>query len=293
MGLSGAGYSAIQFSGCNYAELKTLVITDFQRGICFDLPGTEIWLFDSIISNNSIAGVCNLGGCSIGVSECTFEGNNYAINFFTGTTQRHSVQNTIFINNYTGISWNTAQNSYEYMAITNNIFKGNDLDITGFSWNTKADANISIETNVGLRDYRPTAYVEITGNTTPTTLTNEDEYYKLLGTNSLDSFGIKFLVTDNKAVYLPDPSRYLHLMVSGEIQVNANGQNILVAIYKNGNTVVSMQTVRCVTANIGYGFAINKEMEVNTDDYFEIWAWNDTSAGKQVILNELQFTIKS
>lgn len=277
-------YSAIQFSGSPYSEVQNVVIDNFQRGICFSEPGTEIWLFNSIVENCSLAGVCNIGGSSIGVSECTFENNNYGINFYTGDTQRHSVQNTIFIINsgQTGIQWNTTGNTYEYAAFTGNIFKPNagGTTISGFTWDSKADADIRFEANSGSKNYSPTAYIEFTG--TSTTLTTANTYYKLEGGNK-EEVEIKFTCSANTATYLPTVDRFLHIVVTGGIEVDAANQNLMVALYKNGTTKLAETEVRCVTSGIKYPFSLNKLLDVFEDDFFEIWATNTTSNDDSVI----------
>lgn len=232
-------YSAIQFSGTPYCEMHTLIIDGFERGICFDAPGTEIWLMDSVIKNCSLAGICNLGGASIGTSEMTFENNFYGINFWTGDTQRHSVQNSIFLVNtgQTGIQWWTDQNTYEYTFFSNNAFYGEGTYISGFTFNTAKDANIKIENNVGIDEYKPQSWIWVSGNTTATTLTTQGEYYaaSILAASVVDYDFIKFSGTglNTQSTYLSTTPYKGKFVISGDISASNNNDILSVALYKN------------------------------------------------------------
>ena len=294
---NGYAYAAIEFSGSPYSEMHTLVIDDFERGICFAQSGSSVWLFDSIIKNNSLAGVCNLGGASIGASEITFENNGYGVNFYTGTTQRQSIQNSIFLVNsgQTGIQWWSDQNTYEYAFFTGNAFYGDGTYISGFTWDESADSGIVVRNNANLQAYDPSSWLWVSGNTSATTLTNQNTYYiyAIDSATVAEYEYIKFSGTGEnlQTTYLPSVTKKMNVVLTGELETGTPNQNINIAVFIDGVKYFS-QTVRCVEASTPYPFSINGIIkELNQGSYIDIRAANLTSAGKTSTLDTLHFTI--
>ncbi|MFA5068467.1 MAG: hypothetical protein WC466_10615, partial [Candidatus Izemoplasmatales bacterium] len=290
-------YAAIQFSGTPYCEMHSLVIDGFERGVCFAISGTEIWLFDSIVKNNTLAGVCNLGGASIGISEVTFENNGYGVNFYTGTTQRHSVQNSIFLVNtgQTGIQWWTDQNTYEYAFFTNNAFYGDGTYISGFTWNSIKDSDVRLENNAGLDNYKPESWIWVSGNTDATTLTTQNTYYEaVIGAGKIvDSDFTKFsgTGTNTSTTYLPNPTRKGIFTIAGDISASNNNDILSIALYKNGTTRLQDIDVRTTTAGQPYPFSFNGINNMDDSDTFDIRITNTGVDTRTATLRTLMFTI--
>ena len=257
---------------------------------------TEWWIFDSIIDNCNHAGIyCN--GGSFGVSEVTIGNNNVGIDIVgTSNFNRFSITNTIFQVNtgQIGVRWsNVASFVPQYHFATGNAFFGTGTYISGFDFNDPLQAGFSYVNNLGLREFKPTAFTEFVANAATTTMTNQNDYYKVQGTNTGDSFGIKYLIGNNQATYLEPIDRYFQINAVGEVEVNANGQNLKVALYKNGVTKLAEITVRCTTQNTGYPFSLNKMILLSQNDYIELYVANTTSAGKLAIVSNMGNSILS
>lgn len=282
--------NAIELSGASICNFNHLKIVYWDKGYCMTEP-CSIRLFDNRVNFCTTAGICNLGAGNIRISESTIKSNGYGINLFSGSTAKFVVQNTVFDSNTVGVAWNTTGITYNYAIFMNNVFDNNTTTITGFTWDILADADVRMEQNAGLPDYSPAGYLSQTGGTT--LLTSQNVYYKLTGgTNQPDAIEYKFSVEDNKMTYLSKVPRVMDFLITADLQLNANNQNVRIAIIKNGTDVVSSTLVRFVSAGVGYNVALSAIHEAAQNDYFEIHARNETSGNDTISINLLNFSIK-
>lgn len=278
-----------------YNEFHQMYIKGFYKGYESD-GDSNTWFFDSIIENCQY-GLWTSGG-SIGASELTISNCQNSIFIeMKNTGNCYSFQNIIFDirAGQTGITYKDNNIKPLYHYATGNNFYGAGTYISGFTFDTAAQTDIRYESNPGLRNYYPESYIENVASAS-TTLTLQNIYYKINFTgNTSANLAIKFTQSNNKTTYLPSISRVMTFSVTGDIQCDAAGQDLKIAIIKNGitgATEVVKCTSRCVTQNVGYNFAMSKLITVNTNDYFEIYAMNTTSASDTLKLTDLNWTIK-
>lgn len=161
------------------------------------------------------------------------------------------------------------------------------------------DADIVLMHNIGEENKNPHAKINILDNTTQTSVAVQNRYYILkVDTATQSSYTCKLKIDNNKVTYLPSAKKALQFWISGNIQCSDANQNINVAICKNGDTAtanaIAVMTARCQNANIPWAFSMNAYIDdVKQNDYFQIQVMNTTSAGDNVLINDLHWLIES
>jgi len=280
-----------------YFEVNDVVIDSFYKGV--EIEGdSEVWVFNSIIEN-CVDGIYCRGG-SIGISEMSLFNNINGVDFSASTTgDTLSLQNTIFEVNTSqvGINYSDDLVKPKYFLVTNNAFYGAGDYISGFTFTSKTQSDLRVETNLGLPDYKPEAYVWVSGNTTATTATSQGVYYKpnVLNTSIKQINTIKFSGGSSTQyfTYISDIERLGRFIISGDLSASNNNDIVSVALFKNGNTKLQDIDVRCATASQPYPFAFNAVNNMTEDDFFDIRVSCTNANTRTIILRTLMFEISS
>jgi hypothetical protein len=280
-----------------YIQFHNIEIIEFNIGININFNTVtpfRTWIFDSIINDCQTAIYTNNG--ALDISELSLFNNNIAVNILvTSNEDRFSIQNSIIYvdTGKTGIQYSNPSSFVQpYNFATSNSFFGSGTYISGFNFNIPSQVDFGYTNNLNLQEFKPNAFIEFNNNTTVTNIANTAVYYKAAGTNTGSSLGIKFQITNNRATYLPSVSRYIHIIATGDVTAASNNQTLRVALYQNGTTNLQEVDVRVITNGLGYGFAINKIIMVNQNDYFEIFVRN-TSSTSNITLKDMGFSFIS
>lgn len=290
-----------------YCEMKNITINGTYQGIYVqeDAYNTQFFLFNSIIKNCYQYGIyvdSNSKKTVFDVEISNFENiSKSGIYLYSGTDVEFDILSCFFLNpsgSAAGIEFNpsnTSLNSGSNHSIISNKWNGVEKFLAGFDFTRSdgRDANVYIMTNVGYEDKNPHCKINVENNSSTTTITSANTYYKAVFTNT-NYYTCKFTVTDNKIVYQPRNKRDCMAWISGNIQTNGTNRIAKVGILKNGTgSIISQLAVRCATANQPYSFSICAYIEdVSQNDYYEIYVTSSTN-GDLVLLQDLTFMVNS
>ena len=87
------------------------------------------------------------------------------------------------------------------------------------------DADIFIENNAGIEDKNPNCKINVVNNALATTCGTAGNWYKANWINT-SSITTKFLITNNRITYQSQNTRSIYIIVSGNVSVDAAGENI-------------------------------------------------------------------
>jgi len=280
-----------------YAELKDIVVFGAYNGLYTTTQGADIWMIDAEISHSKQNAML-INGANLTHNICWFENNKTSVYLYSGQTLNLEIKNSTFVINtgQTGILYNGTGMSYDVLSISNNTFNLINSAVTvtsGFDFTTQRDCNIRMVGNTGLIDNTPKAYIQFKNNATTTTLTTQNTYYKVAGTNTTSNTR-KFTIANNRATYLPALTRNLAIFMTGSVSAGANTRTLSMGIYKNGTTLIEEVEVYCATSTSYYPFVVNTEIEtVSVGDFFELWATCTSNAGPVITVRDFQFIIRS
>ena len=117
--------------------------------------------------------------------------------------------------------------------------------------------------------------------------------YVSIGANT-SSETTKWTINDNKITYQSVNRRTVSIIISGNVSVDANFQNLTVGIVKNGvsTTQYGATTVRTTTADQPFTFSLIVYLtDITMNDYFELFVRNETSNVKTVKFQDIQWLV--
>lgn len=299
---NGPGEDAIRFLGEDtYNEVKDCSFDSFYNTI-LDSTNAEIWVFETDIMNARNNGILIHGdepGVTVKVAETDFIGCNNGINLSKGSAATIQLASGGYYNTNNGdtaIIYNPAGFiSYSSISIKGNLWNNTGKYIEGFDF-TRADgrdANVILESNAGMGDQRPHCFINVLNSVTTKTLAAASTWYKAdWGTNTT-SQTCKWTIASNQITYQPTNRRNGVFNVAGNLSVNANNQNISIAIVKNGNaaTRYGETTLRVSTQDQPFQFSFIAYLtDIAPSDYFEIYYSNATSGGKIITIQDIQWS---
>jgi len=282
-----SGEDAIRLVGSGtYHEIKDCTFDRFYNTI-LDSTDAELWLFETDISNSQNNGLLlhsATPGAIVKVSNTDFIDCRRGVNFSKGSSTRVQLMSGEYTNansTDTAIVYRPSTFSFESMVISGNSWNSIGKTISGFDFSRPdgRDANAYIEGNTGSEDRKPHCDISIVNNTTTTTCTNANTWYKANLTNT-SSFTISWLIQDNRITYLPEKSRNIIIIITGNVMVDASGRVITVAIVKNGVTTTRYgeTTLRITAANQAFQFStVLYLQDVSHDDYLEFYCASQNS----------------
>lgn len=135
--------------------------------------------------------------------------------------------------------------------------------------------------------------IKFDANTTATTISATNTYYKVAGTNSTAYTSVNMdSSTNNKIISLNTDTERFKLHVTGSLSCSTANQTIKIAAYKNGTTKICETELRIVTANFGNPFALCDVLDLSLNDYIEVFVANET-ATRDVIMEYMQFIVRA
>jgi hypothetical protein len=302
---TGAGEDAIRFLGSGtYNEIKDCTFDRFYNTI-LDSTDAELWIFESDISNAQNNGILihsNVAGVIVKVAESDFIGCVRGINLDKGSAATIQLASGGYYNSNstdTAIVYKASDfTAYSSISIKGNLWNNTGKFIEGFDFSRTdgRDANVITENNAGIGDSKPQCFINVLNSSTNTTLTNQNTWYKVnWGTNTTTET-TKWTVNNNRITYQSSNRRNGWIIISGNVAANSNSQNITVGIVKNGvsGTQYGATTIRTVTSDQPFPFSLIVYLaDIAPTDYFELYSRNETSSGKTVKFQDIQWLVNT
>lgn len=315
-----AGEDAIQLEGANeYFEIKDCSFERFNKTIVLE-NNVELWLFetditDAVTSGVEIAsGVAN--GAQLTASECDFTDSQIGINLLSGVNATVNIVNCTFYNTsgQVGIDYKPATfTSFNAMFITNNAWNNIGTFINGFDFSLSSgrDANAFVQNNAGAGDKNPNLYLNVTNNTTATSLTLNTTWYKVnWDYTKSSSIPTKWTVTNasggvanvNKITYQPNNKTDAYITISGNIITSSSSATINIGLVKNPSATSALSgsitrygetTLRPGVANQPFQFStVIYLSNIAPGDVFELWC-NGSNNGMNITVQDIQMLVNS
>jgi len=258
-------------------------------------------------------GVTGSSGSLIDIGDISFDRASSGVTFISiyedlNSQSYHDTYKSIEIKNsniildsgntflYSDLTGFTTANTFSALVVNNAIrFVPNAVNTTKLSGIDKTYLGWFFKGNAGLDESVIFGYVDFTGNTSATTITDTVNYFKAAGINDGKTQGERMAIPiNNRIVYnCPcKPNTFASMFASGDISCGSNNQTVEIAIYKNGTILISKSIVRLKTAPEPLSFAFQGIDSMNDGDYYEIFLRN-TSGANNLTIGEMQFQITS
>ncbi|MEO6613394.1 MAG: hypothetical protein ABIT05_08965 [Chitinophagaceae bacterium] len=299
------GEDAIRFVGNDtYNEIKDCNFDRFYNTI-LDSTNAELWIFETDINNAQENGILlhsAVAGVVLKIAETDFIGCKHGVNFSKGNAATVQLASGGYYNSSatdTAIVYRpTTFTSYTTISITGNSWNSTGRFIEGFDYTRTdgRDAAVKQENNAGIGDAKPKCFINVVNSVTTTTLTTGNIWYKINWGTNTSSETTKWTINDNKITFQSTNKRNGWMIISGNVSASANAQNITVAIVKNGvtTTLYGPTTIRTTTVDQPFPFTIIVNLsDIAQNDYFELYARNETSAAKTVMFQDLQWIVNT
>jgi len=300
-----AGEDAIRFVGSDtYNEIKDCTFDRFYNTI-LDSTNAELWLFETDISNAQNNGVLIHSADDstiVKVAETDFIGCKRGINLDKASFATIQLSSGGYYNsgsNDTAIVYRPSTfTSYADISVKGNLWNNTGKYIEGFDFSRsdERDADVIMESNAGMGDKKPNCTINVSNSSTTTSLATLNTWYKVdWGTNT-SSQTCKWTINNNKITYQPTNRSNGWIIISGNVSASANAQNITVGIVKNGvtGTQYGATTIRTTTVDQPFPFSMIVYLsDIGPNDYFELYVDNETSSGKTVKFQDLQWLVNT
>jgi hypothetical protein len=312
-----AGEDAIRLIGSGtYNEVKDCTFDGFYNTI-LDSTNAELWVFETDITNAKSNGILlhsAVAGASVKIAETDFIGCKRGVHFSKGSGAIIQLASGGY---YNGTATDTAIvlkpltfTGYSSISITGNSWNNTGKYIEGFDFSRSdgRDANVIIESNAGMGDKRPNCALTLLNNTTATSLTWNNTWYKANWDHTKATFSsCKWTVADatggvtnvNRVTYQPANRKDAYITISGNILTNSPGSNVNLALVKNASGTSSTSVTRFgeTTLYAISGIALQFTTvvyltDVAPGDYFELW-FNSPSNGITVTLSDSQWLVNT
>jgi len=284
-----SGEDAIRFIGADtYNEVKDNIFTNFYRGVV-DSTNAELWVFETDFENMGYSGIQITGsasGLSFKIAESDFINCRRGLELKKGTNVITSIMSCGFYNENStdsAVTYNAGNITFEDMFFTNNTWNNVGKFFTGYDFTRSdgRDANIKIMNNSGIEDQNPKCKINVRNNTTATTISSGNTWYKV-GWNSATCTNItcKFVVDNNKITYKPANKMYGLFIITGNIAVSSASRIVSIGIVKNGvsGTRYGECDLRPSSANVPMQFSTVVYIgNVSATDYFELYVTADAA----------------
>jgi hypothetical protein len=298
-----AGEDAIRLVGSDtYNEIKDCSFDRFYNSI-IDSTNAELWLFECDISNAQSSGVLLQSadaGATAKIAETDFISCARGITLSKGSQVDFQLSTAGFYNQNatdTGIVCRTATfTNYANMFITGNMWNNVGRFIEGFDFSRTdgRDAKVVLESNSGVGDSKPKCFINVVNSNTSTSLASQNTWYKVNWGTNTSTETTKWTISGNRITYQPVNKRNGWIIISGNVSADANSQNVTVGIVKNNvtGTQYGSTTIRTTTADQPFPFTIMINLsDISVNDYFELFVKNETSSGKNVKFQDMQWLV--
>lgn len=314
------GEDAIHLIGSGtYNEIKDCTFSGFFNTV-IDSTDAELWVFETDFSdatNNGILIHSSMPYTSVKVAETDFINCKRGINMDMGDSATIQLASGGY---YNGNSTDTAI-VYKPSTFTDFIA----LSITGNSWNNTGkyvegfdftrsdgrDKNAILESNAGMGDKKPSCYLNLTNNTTSTSLTANTTWYKATWDyTKFTSTTTKWTITNtsggvsnvNRISFQPSNRRDAYITISGNVQVSSSSAVFNIGIVKNpsGTSALTGNIVRYGETTLRPGVASQPVQfstviylsDIGPNDNFEIWC-NSATNSVTLTFQDLQVLVNT
>lgn len=303
--LSGYGTNinedAIRFTGSGtYNEVKDCTFDRFYKTI-LDSTNAEIWVFETDISNARHSGIMvhgNIPGVIVKVAETDFIGCARGIDLDKATNATIQLASGGYYNataNDTAIIYNAAGfTSFTSISIAGNSWNNIGKYIEGFDFTRTdgRDANAIVESNAGMGDKKPYAYVTVVNNTVNTVnIPTSNTWVKGNWGANTSSNTCKWTIVNDKITYQPNNKRNVWFTITGNLSVDNPNRIVSIGIVKNGVSSVRYgeTTIRTNTTSQPYPFSFVVYLEdIGPGDYFEVFV-TSSSNNDNVKIQDIQW----
>lgn len=299
------GEDGIRFLGSGtYNEIKDCTFDRFYNTI-LDSTDAELWIFETDISNAQNNGILihgNVAGVIVKVAETDFINCARGINLDKGSAATIQLASGGYYNSNstdTAIVYKPSDfTAYSSISIKGNLWNNTGKFIEGFDFSRSdgRDANVITENNAGIGDSKPQCFINVLNSSTNTSLTNQNTWYKVnWGTNTTTET-TKWTVNNNRITYQSSNRRNGWVIISGNVSASSSSQNITVGIVKNGvtGTQYGATTIRTVTSDQPFPFSLIVYLaDIAPTDYFELYSRNETSSGRTVKFQDIQWLVNT
>jgi len=303
--LSGYGTNvnedAIHFTGTDtYNEIKDCTFDRFYKTI-LDSTNAEIWVFETDISNARHSGIMVHGhtpGVIVKVAETDFIGCARGINLDKATNATIQLASGGYYNAIatdTAIVYNAAGfTGFASISITGNSWNNIGKYIEGFDFTRTdgRDANAIVESNAGMGDKKPYAYINVVDNTVNTVnIATANTWVKGNWGSNTSSNTCKWTIVNNRITYQPNNKRNGWFTITGNLSVDNPNRIVSLGIVKNGVSSVRYgeTTVRTNTTAQPYQFSFVVYLEdIGPGDFFEIFV-TSSSNNDNVKIQDVQW----
>jgi hypothetical protein len=303
--LSGYGTNinedAIRFTGSGtYNEVKDCTFDRFYKTI-LDSTDAEIWVFETDISNARHSGIMvhgNTPGVIVKVAETDFIGCARGIKLDKATNATIQLASGGYYNTTatdTAIVYNPATfTGFTSISITGNSWNNNGKYIEGFDFSRadKRDANAIVESNAGMGDKKPYAYVTVLDNTlNVTNIAGANTWVKANWGANTSATTCKWTIGSNRITFQPTNKRNGWFTITGNLSVDNPNRVVSIGIVKNGVSSVRYgeTTIRTNTTAQPYQFSFVVYLEdIAPGDYFEVFV-TSSSNNDNVKIQDIQW----
>jgi hypothetical protein len=303
--LSGYGTAvnedAIRFTGSDtYNEIKDCTFDRFYKTI-LDSANAEIWVFETDISNARHSGIMvhsNIPGVIVKVAETDFIGCARGINLDKATNATIQLASGGYYNatsTDTAIVYNPATfTSFTSISIAGNSWNNTGKYIEGFDFSRTdgRDANAIVESNAGMGDKKPYAYVTVLDNTLNTTnIVAANTWVKASWGANTSAITCKWTIGSNRITFQPTNKRNGWFTITGNLSVDNPNRIVSIGIVKNNVSSVRYgeTTIRTNTTAQPYQFSFVVYLEdIAPTDYFEVFV-TSSSNNDNVKIQDIQW----
>ena len=258
------------FGGGDLLIIDRNLFTGNEDGIEFTGGLSHLFFRDNVCDGNVAGTIIRIPSGTFGVMQ--FMGNY--IDVTTGQTG---------LNIDAGIT-------FTHGIVANNLFAGTGNYVAGFDHST---IGWIFSGNTGLKDSESYGFYKFWANSTATIISSKyPTYYKVAGSIT-GSYGERFdhNSVNNRMKYVGMRPNNAKFMLNVNVEATSPNENILIAVFKNGTTLLEEVEIRTMNANQPYGMSINGSVDMETDDYLEIWVSNLTSTANVRIV-DFQFRVE-
>ena len=224
-----------------------------------------------------------------------------AYNFITGISAGAGIEflaalvvdDIDLANNYfiytgqTGVKVNSGA-TIDRGRMTTNMFRGVTTVLSGFDSYTPA---WEMRQNTNIPNTRAFGSLYANNNTTATTLTTANTYYKVAGTTTAVT-AKRFTASNNRLTYTGKDLITSKILVIIGAKSPTNSGDFSIAIAKNGVVIANpCGSMAPSLNNQSFQLTLATEVDLNTNDYIEIFIRSNNSNASSITVEEIQFRV--
>ena len=276
--INGDGTIALDWLALNIINVPNIgVIKNFTN-----------WVISSCAFLNSSGLVFDGDAGTIGASNCLFTGDGESTNMVEVADTANITRRFRFI--YSSFVIPTNNTAIDIDTGATIPVEGYILDTVNFSGAGSSTAGVTFSDNKskfieckGVTNSANISSYNMSSNSTETTITVSGTAVKVAGTTTEGSVTQRFTHTNNKLVFDGAITRNFLITATASLS-SGNNNEIALTVSKNGTLVSSSEVT--ATTNAGgrvESVAIQDIIELEEDDYIEMWVANDTGTSNVTV----------